>query len=156
MPTKQIDQAGKCGGISLAELLVVMAIISLAVMVAVPAISTAVRSARVRAAVDQYSVTLKAARMVAVTNQAPCNVTVEIDPANTYSYVDAQGRTRRASMPPGVRILSSTSPIVFRSNGSVAGGAATRIETTIDERRTESWRIETNHLGITVVARDPA
>jgi Tfp pilus assembly protein FimT len=140
-------------GVTLAELLVVVAIIALAVMVAVPAITQAVRSARVRAAVDQFSVTMRAARMVAVTNQSPCDVQVAVDPANRYTYVDARGKTRSVHMPTGVRIVSSTSPITFRPNGSVPGGATTRIETSTGAGAAEVWRIETNELGTTVVTR---
>ena len=96
-------------GITLPELLVVLAIVALAVTVAVPFISGAIHSARVRTSVDQLAVSLMAARMLAVTRQAPVSVTVATDPHNYYEVPDRNGLPQRFDMPENVRIVSSTS-----------------------------------------------
>ena len=115
-------------GITLPELLVVLAIIGLAVTVAVPIMSSAIQSARTRAAIDQFAVSLMAVRMLAVTKQAPIDLTVAADPGNYYEYPDRYGSVQRFEMPDGVRIVSSTDPITFQPNGMVDGGARTVIE----------------------------
>lgn len=140
-------------GISLPELLVVVSIIGLAVAVAVPAITAAVRSARLRSAVSQFSVSLKAARMIAVTQQSPVEVTVKVAPDNYYEYVDAAGRLRRFDMPAGVRILASASPITFNPNGSLSAVTTTTFEARLRDHDVEVWECRTNVLGISKVNR---
>jgi hypothetical protein len=73
---------------------------------------------------------------------------VAVDPANSYEYTDAQGRSRRIEMPAGVRIVSSTNPIQFRANGSVLGGASTVIESQITPEILSRWTVTTSSLGI--------
>jgi len=141
----------RSGGVTLPELLVVMSIIGLAVAVAVPVISEAVRSARVHTAANQLNVSLMAARMLAVTRQAPVDFRVAIDPANYFEYPDRSGRLRRYEMPEGVVITVSTDPITFRADGSVEGGASTTIEAAFGRGASERWEIDVNILGITTV-----
>jgi prepilin-type N-terminal cleavage/methylation domain-containing protein len=141
----------RSGGVTLPELLVVVSIIGLAVTIAIPVISDAVRSARVQTATDQFSVSLMAARMLAVTKQAPVEFRVAVAPENYFEYLDRSGRPRRYEMPAGVQISSSTNPITFRADGSVDGGASTTIEAISGGEADESWEIEVNILGITTV-----
>ena len=94
----------RSAGVSLAELLVVLAIIALAMMVAVPRINVAIKSARIRTVADQLTITLQAARMIAVSKQQPCFVTIGADPANFYTYIDSKGKNRHVELPHGVRI----------------------------------------------------
>jgi prepilin-type N-terminal cleavage/methylation domain-containing protein len=143
-------------GITLPELLVVVAIIALAVTVAVPLISDAVRAARVRTATDEFALSLMAARMLAVTRQAPVDVTVAVDPGNYFEYRDRSGELQRYEMPVGVRIVSSTSPITFEPNGMVDGGASTTIEARRGGSSVEVWEIETSILGVSTVTRRAA
>jgi prepilin-type N-terminal cleavage/methylation domain-containing protein len=140
-------------GITLPELLVVVAIIGLAVAVAVPLISDAVRSARVRKATDELAVSLMAARMLAVTKRTPVDVTVAVDPANYYEYPGRDGKLTRFDMPLDVRIVNSTSPITFQPNGMVDGGASTRLEARVSGNDVEVWNIKTSVLGVTSVER---
>ncbi len=139
-------------GVTLPEVLVVMAIITLAVMVAVPVMSEAVRSAKVRATVNHFAVSLKAARMLAVTRHRPVEVRVfDAGGANAFEYEGRDGQVRRVAMPAGVRIAGSTSPIVFQPTGAVVGGASTTIEVELNDRVREVWRIETSTLGMATV-----
>jgi prepilin-type N-terminal cleavage/methylation domain-containing protein len=141
----------RCGGVTLPELLVVVSIIGLAVSIAIPVITDAIRSARVQSATDQFNVSLMAARMLAVTRQAPVELRVAVDPDNYFEYSDRNGRMRRYDMPSGVRISSSTNPITFRADGSVDGGASTTIEAALGRGAGKIWQIEVNILGITTV-----
>jgi prepilin-type N-terminal cleavage/methylation domain-containing protein len=140
------------GGVTLPELLVVVSIIALAVTIAIPVISEAVRSARVRTATDQFSVSLMAARMLAVTRQAPVDVTVASHPANYYEYPDRNGRLKRFDMPKGVRISASTNPITFRPDGSVEGGANTTFEAVVGGG-SERYEVDVSILGISTVTK---
>jgi prepilin-type N-terminal cleavage/methylation domain-containing protein len=141
-------------GITLPELLVVVAIIGLAVTVAVPLISGAVQSARIRTAIDEFAISLMAARMLAVTQQSPVDLTVAADPANYYEYPDRNGELQRFAMPEEVRIVSSTNPITFQPNGMVAGGARTVLETRRSGGPVETWEVATSILGIATVRRE--
>jgi len=143
-------------GITLPELLVVLAITGLAVTVAVPLISDAIHSARVRTSVDQLAVSLMAARMLAVTLQAPVSVNVATDPKNWYEVPDRNGAVQRYDLPVGVRIVSSDDPITFLPNGMVEGGARTVLATTRTGGPDEIWEIETSIIGVATVTRREA
>lgn len=138
-------------GFSLLELLVVLIILSLMTAILVPMATQRIRQARLRTAVNQFALDLRAARWTAVAGGAAVEMTVadfDDSDANSYEYVDVHGRTHRVPMPPGVRIASSSSPIHFKSNGSVAGGAVTVIESEIHDREISRWTIQTNVLGV--------
>jgi general secretion pathway protein H len=141
----------RSGGVTLPELLVVISIIGLAVAVAVPVISEAIRSARVHTATNQFAVSLMAARMLAVTRQTPVEFRVAVEPDSYFEYPDRNGRLHRYEMPTGVMISASTNPITFRPDGSVVGGASTTIEAALGRGASERWEIEINILGISTV-----
>ena len=144
-------------GVTLPELLVVITIIGLAVAVAIPVMTETIRSAKVRAAANSFAVSLKAARMLAVTTHRPVDVRVfDTSGANAYEYEGRHGRLLRFEMPSGVRIASSTSPIIFQPNGGVTGGANTTIEVDLKPSLREIWRIETSNLGMANVIREEA
>ena len=150
---RQINElrSHRSGGVTLPELLVVVSIIGLAVTIAVPAITEAIRSARVQTATSQFAVSLMAARMLAVTRQTPVDFRVAVEPESYFEYPDRNGRLRRYEMPSGVRISASTNPITFRADGSVVGGARTTIEAAHGRGASERWEIEVNILGISTV-----
>jgi len=143
-------------GFSLAELLVVLAILGLTVAVTVPLVSNQVRMAAIRSAAAEFSSDLRAARMIAVSGHRTINVQVDADPANSYSYPDSRGRNRQVALPEGIRIVSSTpASIKFRPDGSVHGGALTIFEARGVSGAAERWTIAINELGLlrTVYAR---
>ena len=135
-------------GVTLPEVLVVIAIIAMAVGVAVPVISDAVRAARLRSAAQQLATSLRAARMVSVTRQAPVDFVVRPHPENSYEYPDRVGQLRTQRMPEGVRIVSATSPVVVRPNGSTNGVASVVLEVTLAGEEVRSWEVRTNRLGV--------
>jgi len=139
--------------VTLPEILVVLSIVALAVAIAVPVVGDAIRSARIRVAADHLVVTFKAARMIAVSGQAPLDLVIYSDTENAYEYTDATGRLRRYEFPPGVRIVTPTTTVTFRANGSVGSNLTTRLEVDMDRGGKEVWTIETNLLGIARVTR---
>ena len=151
-------------GVTLPELLVVLAIIAMIVTISIPLIAGAVRSSSARAAANAFAVNLKAARMLAVSINIPVAITVQEEPhpdcycSDTYyEYPDRRGVIRRTEMPPGVTIGSSTPTITFMPNGSVPGGSNTTIRTQVSPGIVETWTIETTATGFSVVnlARSP-
>lgn len=151
-------------GVTLPELLVVITIIALAVTIAVPLMSGAVRSANARAAANGFAMNLKAARMIAVTNNAPVDVTVVVEPhpdcdctPTYYEYPGRDGGMRRFDMPPGVTITSSTSPIRFMPDGSVEGGSSSVIKAQVSPGVVEVWTIDSRVSGVSTVelSREP-
>lgn len=113
-------------GFTLTELLAVIAILGILVLISIPAMGEWIRRARVRAATDQLTVDLRAARYIAVTNRSSTNFNISIDPLNSYNYTDSNGKAIKIDLPVGVRLVSTTSTtIVFNQNGGVNGGSET-------------------------------
>jgi len=134
-------------GFSVLEALVVIVLLGITAAVASSLVKERVLSARIRVAADQLAFDLRAARLKAVSNRTPVDVIVTVDPANRYEYTDTYGRLRARELAPGVRIVSSSSPIVFQSNGSVTGGASTLLEADVSSSAVERWTIDTTVLG---------
>jgi Tfp pilus assembly protein FimT len=130
-------------------MLVVMTILAIMTAFFIPLATERVRVARVRTTVNQFALDLRAARWTAVSSRKPVDMVVSVDPGNAYEYTDVHGRAHRIEMPDGVRIVSSTSPIRFRENGSIPGGASTVIEMETKENTVSRWTLGTNNLGVT-------
>ena len=151
--------SGRQRGVTLPELLVVVTIIALAVLVTVPTVTETVRATRLRSATRSLEATFRAVRIIAVTRQQDATIVVRPAPAlpatpgpieNQYVFTDLQGRDRIETMPPGIRIASSTSPIVFRPNGTLDAEAVTVLEVqTRNGLRT--WEVRTSRMGVTRV-----
>jgi len=137
----------------LPELLVVIAILALGVMVSIPMIADRIQLAKVQSAVGQYAVTLRAARMIAVTKQLPVTVTVRVDPDNLYEYNDSMGRLRTTRLPAGVWIddTETTGDLVFSPDGSLSAPSRTVIQSRMYNGVVEEWVIDVPFSGIPVV-----
>ena len=140
-------------GVSLPELLVVIAILALGVMITIPLIADRVHLAKVQSAVGQYTVTLRAARMIAVSKQSPVTVTVRVNPDNLYEYTDTAGRLRTTRLPAGVWIDDSetTGDLVFSPDGSLSAVAKTVIKSRLSGGVVSEWVIDVPLSGIPVV-----
>ena len=114
----------------------------------VPMVAERVQMAKIRAAVNQYSLDLRAARWTAVSSRTPVDLSVTVDPGNGYAYTDIRGVPRPIVLPGGLRIVSSTTPIRFRPNGSVVGGATTVIEADLANGVTSRWTVRVSTLGM--------
>ncbi len=134
-------------GFTLVEFLVAGAILAIMVALLAPIVAERVRVTKARTTAGQFAIDLRAARWIAVSNRSTIDVTVDVA-NNEYQYTDAHGRLRKIAMPSGVRIVSSTSPIQFRSNGSVLGGASTVIEADLSNDVISRWTVTTSVIGI--------
>lgn len=141
-------------GVTLPELLVVLAIGGLVLSIGIALVSDQVRSANIRGAADQFAVDLRAARMIAVSRQANVNLVVEPDPQNRYSYTRADGAPVAVDLPPQVKIVSSSpTTIQFRSNGSVTAASTTVIEISLSGNTKERWTVTTSAVGVPAVVK---
>lgn len=141
-------------GVTLPELLVVLAIGGIILAVGVALVADQVRSASIRGAADQFAVDLRAARMIAVSNQANVDLVVQADPQNRYAYTRADGAPVNVKLPPQVKIVSSSpSTIQFRSNGSVTAAATTVIEISLSGNVKERWTVTTSTVGVPSVVK---
>lgn len=139
-------------GFSLAEMLIVVAIIGIAVAIGIPLVNEQVRIAEVRTAADQLAIHLRAARMIAVSKHKNIVVTVGADPTNSYSYEGTNGDTRTIAMPGVVKIMgSSATSVTFKVDGSTTAATTITIESVVSGA-TERWTVTTNTLGLTKLA----
>ena len=141
-------------GLTLLEALIALLLVAISSSFASSFVIERVRATRSRVAADQLAVDLRCARLAAISNRKPVSLVVSTDPANAYEYTDGQGTLRRVELPDGVRIVSSTSPITFESNGAVAGGASTVLETQLSKYQQERRTVSTSVIGITRVSQE--
>ena len=120
-----IDRVTRQRGVTLPEVLVVLAIIGMFVLVTLPAMGNYIRASRVRVSNDVLMEDLRAARYIAITNHTTNSVTFD-QAAGTYRYTDIRGAlvVRRLEFGASFSSLTNT-PITFTSDGSVSTGAAT-------------------------------
>ena len=144
---------GRQSGLTLIETLIVVVIASITLMIVSPLVAGRVKVAKARVAANQLEIDLRAARLTAVSNRKAVDVIVRAEPANNYEYSDARGDRHLVQMPSGVRIVGSTSPISFRPNGTVLGGAKTVIQTERLVHGAEQWVVETSTIGVTRASR---
>lgn len=114
-------------GITLTELLIVLAVVAIIILVVVPAFVEWMRAYRVRTAAHQVQAELRLARNVAVALNSSVSVRFRRGEA---LWTDAQGRERRFTLPPGVAIANLLDPvdgdmITFLNNGRVADAGRT-------------------------------
>jgi Tfp pilus assembly protein FimT len=135
-------------GTTLTEGLVVLVLVAISITAATALVQERLQLVRIRVSAQQLAVNLRSARFTAVSQRSAAEVTVAADPQNHYRFTDVRGKTRTVRLPPGVRIVSSSSPIRFEANGSVPGGASTVLEVELTGGRVERWTIETVALGV--------
>jgi len=135
-------------GFSLLEFLAVSVIMVILMAAAVPIVSERIQMAKIRASVNQYSLDLRAARWTAVASRATVDLAVNVDPGNGYTYTDIRGNPRPIELADGLKITSSTTPIQFRPNGSVLGGATTVIEAQLANGVISRWTVSVSTLGV--------
>ena len=139
-------------GFSLAELLVVLAIIGAVIAMGIPLVNEQLRIAEVRAVADEMAVHLRAARMIAVSHHKDIVVTVSVDPANSLSYEGTNGETRTITMPGRVKIKSGSAvSITFHSDGSSGASSTVTAESAVSSV-TERWTLTVNTVGMVSVA----
>ena len=150
------DKRRSQSGFSLAEMLIVIAMIGVTVGIAIPLVNEQLRIAEVRSAADQMAVHLRAARMIAVSQHRDVVVTVNAENAsvlpNTLSYERTLGDALTIQMPGLVKIKSvSTASITFHSDGSSDASSTVTTESVVSNA-TERWVLTVNILGLVSVA----
>lgn len=144
-------------GVSLPELLVVVALLALAALVTIPLTARRVHELRLRSAADQFLVTVRAARMVAATTGRQTVLTVSPHPEDRYEYTDAGGRLRTVELPQGVRIDEASSlALAFRANGSLQPPipATVVFKARLPKGIVERWTVTTPMSGIPSMTRE--
>jgi len=147
-PSSPISNRHPEAGFSLPELLLVLALMAIFITFAGPAFTQSYRAYKVRSAMQELSVVLRAARQVAVSTRSASSVVFD-QAAGNYSWTDAKGRNRVWSLPPNVVFVSaSPTTITFTTNGTVSTGNATVVlQTTVDSTRADQWTLDLNTVG---------
>jgi type IV fimbrial biogenesis protein FimU len=135
-------------GVSIVEMLLVLALMGIFITFAGPAFTESYRAYKVRSAMQELTVTLRAVRQVAVSTRAPSNLLVNTAGAS-YSWTNAKGQTRNWVLPNGVAFVSATpSTITFVTNGTVSTGSASIVlQGTVSGARADRWTINLNTAG---------
>ena len=131
-------------GVTLTELLVVLAIVGLLVLITVPAFMDWMRAYKVRTAAEAVQGDLRLARNVAVARNSDVDVLFK---PTEFSWTDANGRARVFKIPPGVSITNLADPtngdtVTLKNTGQVGDPSKTL---TID-----GWVYDTVHHVWTV------
>lgn len=134
-------------GFSLAEILVVLAILALAVAVSVPLVWHQIARVRVHTAELQFAADLKVARMIAVSTRKHVIVQVNVDPVNEYTVPGRRGDERHVQLPDGIEIRSAPASIEFRPDGSVRAGAEILLVADAIDGTVEQWTLKIGVLG---------
>lgn len=127
--TFALARAGRrrAAGVTLAELLVVVAIMGFFLLISIPAAANYLRAAKVRTAADGLVKDLQSARYIAVTTRVVRTVTLSSAvPAQGYSFVNVRGQTISRVLPDTVTIdTASNFPVTFTLLGGLLGSPAT-------------------------------
>jgi len=150
-------------GFSMAEMLIVIAFIGIAVGIGIPLVNEQVRIAEVRSSADDLALHLRAARMIAVAKHKTIVFTVSADPTNTFSYAASDNsaifsggsdpRLRGPfKMPTRVKIATgSDGTINFFQNGAVDFSSSVILESQVSDSL-ERWTATVNTVGLTTLA----
>ena len=155
-------QRQRQAGFSMAEMLIVIAFIAIAVAIGIPLVNEQVRIAEVRSSADDLALHLRAARMLAVAKHKTIVFTVNVDPANTFSYTTTDNSAIFTGgdpkvrgpfkMPTRVKIAAgSTGTINFLQNGSVSAASSVILESQVSTSL-ERWTATVNTVGLTTLA----
>lgn len=145
--------SSRARGFSLAELLVVVAIIGLIVLVFFPALGNFSKSWRARSTADKMLADIRGARQMAISMHQNLTVTFTPGPANTYSYYHPiQKKTITVKMPANTAMTTNPSGSfapVMNVNGSITNPSApsasaptsnfVRLTTAITGSRTDTY-----------------
>jgi len=135
-------------GFSIVEMLMVLALMGIFITFAGPAFTESYRAYKVRSAMQELSVALRAVRQVAVSTRAASNLQVDTA-SGSYSWTDAKGNARSWVLPNGVAFVSATpSTITFVTNGTVSTGTASIVlQGTVSGSRADRWTLNLNTAG---------
>ena len=134
-------------GVTLAELVAVVAIDGLFAAVAIPEMGSYIRAARVRSGNDGLVNDLRAARYIAVTNRTSETLTFNAG-AGTYSYPDIRGNTVTRTLDTGVTMTVTNGPVTFGADGGISTSPPTIVVTgRYNSSLTDTYTITVNATG---------
>jgi Tfp pilus assembly protein FimT len=159
----RMQRSDESRGFSFPEALVVISLIAMALIVVIPAIGERLRMAKVRTSAQQFTMTLRAARMISAAERRPVDVRlVPMGAGNYYVYETSGGENRRITLPSGAEIHPASSRhLQFRPNGSVIqfrpDGSINPVPPTVYieaavAEGTLRWAVHTNVVGVTTVS----
>ncbi|MFQ5877320.1 MAG: Tfp pilus assembly protein FimT/FimU [Acidobacteriota bacterium] len=141
-------------GYTLAEALVVIALLGLMVLFGGPALMDSLRAYKVRSDANNLTTILRALRYGAVSNRAPMTITVndenDATAPNTCGYVDLKGRAVTVRMQDGVVIEGSSAPsITFNINGGTGqtGSLTVLVSGRVNKDRADRYAISVSPTG---------
>lgn len=135
-------------GVTLPEILIVLAIIGLFLVIGLPNVNNYIRAARVRAGNDGIVSDLRLARYIAISNRTTATVTFDAS-ARTWSYTDIHGATVVRTLEMGITFPTLTNtPVTFRSDGSLGTTAPTVVvQGTVTSTLTHQYTITVSSIG---------
>jgi type II secretory pathway pseudopilin PulG len=136
---------------TIAELLVILAIVGLLLALTVPQAGNHIRSSRVRLAADRLASDLRSCRITAVTDRKPHALQlVGSLPASAYTFTDLEGTVHTVDLPDGIRITSASQfPVTFTHLGGLQGHAATAsVKGAITSSRAHEFTIRIARSGL--------
>ena len=139
-------------GFSVSELLTVVALMSLMVLFAGPAIADAYKGYQARSAANNLVTNLRALRYNAVSQRAPQTITIhdEADTtlANHYVFTNLKGQVVTIGIGPATIDAAAPASITFNINGSTGTGAQSIIiERDINTGRGDRYTITVTPSG---------
>lgn len=143
-------------GFSLAEVLAVLAIITMILLVSYPVLGESYRGYVARTEVNEMVSDLKAARYIAVSQRTNDSFIVSDDgdtPPNRYSYTNIKGELLLVELTEGVRITTApATPLVFTADGGLNGSAESIVvESRISADRTDQYTVSISVVGTVTV-----
>jgi Tfp pilus assembly protein FimT len=130
-------------------MLAVLAIATVALLVAIPSLSTWLRSNRVRTATNLVVTHMRVVRHAAI--NLSHDTSLDYDGAgDRYTYQNTEGDTVEQVMPEGVALSSaSPDPLTFQPNGSLSGvsSASVQIEGPVAAGLAHRYTITVNNIG---------
>jgi prepilin-type N-terminal cleavage/methylation domain-containing protein len=143
-------------GVTLTELLVVVAIIGALVVVVVPSFNNWLRAYKVRTSAEAIQGDLRLARNVAVARNSNIDVLFKLE---EFTWTDSQGKPHLFRMPPGVTITNLTDPtngdtITMLNNGQVSNPSKTlTVDGWVHNNVHHVWTVSFTASGKVSVAR---
>jgi len=143
-------------GVTLAELLLVLALAAILILITIPAMSTWLRSNRVRSATSLMVTHMRVVRHAAVAQSQ--NVSLDYGAEGTsYSFSNTNLEEINQSLPVGVTLTSaSPDPLIFRSNGTLEGvtSASVQVEGPVSDGLGHRYTISVNNIGKIEVTKE--
>lgn len=148
--------AGDERGVTLAELLLVLALVGILILITIPSMSTWLRSNRVRSATNLMVTHMRVVRHAAIAQSR--NVSLDFGPEGTsYTFSNTNLEVVEHSLPEGVSFSSaSPDPLTFQSNGTLDGvtSASVQVQGDVTDGIAHRYTISVSNIGKIEVSKE--